>query len=70
MQRVMAARSLSHAKGGTIMAGYAKILPLFIIIFPGKHRSKSSVCILKVNMICLMCGSQGVTALILQTCFW
>ncbi|XP_042221696.1 sodium/glucose cotransporter 5-like isoform X3 [Homarus americanus] len=35
VQRVMAARSLSHAKGGTIFAGYAKILPLFIIIFPG-----------------------------------
>ncbi|XP_063843627.1 sodium/mannose cotransporter SLC5A10-like isoform X1 [Scylla paramamosain] len=35
VQRVMAARSLSHAKGGTIMAGYAKMLPLFIIIFPG-----------------------------------
>ncbi|XP_050711055.1 sodium/glucose cotransporter 5-like isoform X4 [Eriocheir sinensis] len=35
VQRVMAARSLSHAKGGTLMAGFAKILPLFIIIFPG-----------------------------------
>ncbi|XP_045592204.1 sodium/mannose cotransporter SLC5A10 [Procambarus clarkii] len=35
VQRVMAARSLSHAKGGTIFAGYIKLLPLFIIILPG-----------------------------------
>ncbi|KAK4311168.1 hypothetical protein Pmani_017311 [Petrolisthes manimaculis] len=35
VQRVMAARSLSHAKGGTIFAGYAKLLPLFMIIIPG-----------------------------------
>lgn len=37
VQRVMAARSLSHAKGGTIMAGFAKTLPLFVIIFPGNY---------------------------------
>ncbi|KAK8741292.1 hypothetical protein OTU49_002601, partial [Cherax quadricarinatus] len=35
VQRAMAARSLSHAKGGTIFAGFIKLLPLFIIILPG-----------------------------------
>ncbi|XP_071537324.1 sodium/glucose cotransporter 4-like [Panulirus ornatus] len=35
VQRVMAARSLSHAKGATIFAGYVKLLPLFIMVIPG-----------------------------------
>ncbi|XP_068221656.1 sodium/myo-inositol cotransporter-like isoform X2 [Palaemon carinicauda] len=35
VQRVMAARSLSHAKGGTLFAGYAKLLPLFMVVIPG-----------------------------------
>ncbi|KAK7069892.1 Sodium/glucose cotransporter 4, partial [Halocaridina rubra] len=35
VQRVMAARSLSHAKGGTIFAGYVKLLPLFMMVIPG-----------------------------------
>ncbi|XP_027227877.2 sodium/mannose cotransporter SLC5A10 isoform X1 [Penaeus vannamei] len=35
VQRVMAAKSLSHAKGGTIFAGYVKLLPLFIMVLPG-----------------------------------
>jgi solute carrier family 5 (sodium/myo-inositol cotransporter), member 3 len=35
VQRVLAARSLSHARAGTLLAGYLKILPLFMIIIPG-----------------------------------
>ncbi|XP_064103539.1 sodium/mannose cotransporter SLC5A10-like isoform X3 [Macrobrachium nipponense] len=35
VQRVMAARSLSHAQGGTLFAGYAKLLPLFMVVIPG-----------------------------------
>lgn len=35
VQRSLAARSLSHAKGGSILAGLLKILPLFLLIFPG-----------------------------------
>ncbi|MCL4135563.1 UNVERIFIED_CONTAM: hypothetical protein GTU68_016626 [Idotea baltica] len=35
VQRVMAAKSLSHAQGATIFAGYTKLLPLFLIIMPG-----------------------------------
>ena len=35
VQRTLAAKNLSHAKGGAIMAGYLKILPLFIMIWPG-----------------------------------
>ena len=35
VQRTLAAKSLSHAQGGTIFAGYLKILPLFMIVIPG-----------------------------------
>lgn len=35
VQRSLAAKSLSHAKGGSILAGFLKILPLFLLIFPG-----------------------------------
>jgi sodium/myo-inositol cotransporter 3 len=35
VQRTLAAKSLSHAQGGTLLAGYIKILPLFMIIIPG-----------------------------------
>ncbi|XP_064103538.1 sodium/mannose cotransporter SLC5A10-like isoform X2 [Macrobrachium nipponense] len=35
VQRALAAKSLSHAQGGTLFAGYTKLLPLFIIVLPG-----------------------------------
>ncbi|XP_023210658.1 sodium/myo-inositol cotransporter-like isoform X1 [Centruroides sculpturatus] len=35
VQRMLAAKSLSHAQGGTLFAGYLKIFPLFIIVMPG-----------------------------------
>ncbi|XP_076092318.1 sodium/glucose cotransporter 4-like [Mytilus galloprovincialis] len=35
VQRALAAKSLEHAKGGSILAGYLKIIPIFIMIFPG-----------------------------------
>ncbi|VDP92011.1 unnamed protein product [Echinostoma caproni] len=35
VQRALAAKSLSHAQGGTLMAGAIKILPLFIMVIPG-----------------------------------
>ncbi|XP_064652316.1 sodium/glucose cotransporter 4-like [Lineus longissimus] len=35
VQRALAAKDLSHAKGGTILAGYLKILPLWLLVFPG-----------------------------------
>lgn len=35
MQRSLSARSLSHAKAGSILASYLKMLPLFVIIMPG-----------------------------------
>ncbi|CAM4815933.1 unnamed protein product [Rotaria magnacalcarata] len=35
VQRVLAARNISHARGGTLLAGYFKILPFFMIIIPG-----------------------------------
>ncbi|XP_071946517.1 sodium/glucose cotransporter 4-like [Antedon mediterranea] len=35
VQRALAAKNLSHAKGGCVFAGFLKILPLFLIVFPG-----------------------------------
>ncbi|PNJ33127.1 SLC5A11 isoform 10 [Pongo abelii] len=35
VQRTLAAKNLSHAKAGALMAAYLKVLPLFIMVFPG-----------------------------------
>lgn len=35
VQRTLASKTVSHAKAGCIMASYLKLLPLFIIVFPG-----------------------------------
>uniref|UniRef100_H2ZK30 Sodium/myo-inositol cotransporter n=1 Tax=Ciona savignyi TaxID=51511 RepID=H2ZK30_CIOSA len=35
VQRALAARSLSHAQGGTLVAGFIKILPMYIMVMPG-----------------------------------
>ncbi|KAM4640835.1 sodium/glucose cotransporter 4 [Discoglossus pictus] len=35
VQRSLAAKNLSHAKGGSIVGGYLKILPMFFVVLPG-----------------------------------
>uniref|UniRef100_A0A668TUM9 Sodium/glucose cotransporter 2 n=1 Tax=Oreochromis aureus TaxID=47969 RepID=A0A668TUM9_OREAU len=35
VQRCLSAKSLSHVKGGCILCGYLKILPMFLMVFPG-----------------------------------
>lgn len=35
VQRLLAAKSLSHAQGATLFAGFMKITPLFLIVIPG-----------------------------------
>ena len=35
MQRALAAKNMIHVKAGTIAAGCLKILPLFLMVFPG-----------------------------------
>ncbi|EDO44833.1 predicted protein, partial [Nematostella vectensis] len=35
VQRALAAKSLSHAQGACLFAGYIKILPLFTLVMPG-----------------------------------
>ncbi|XP_036983324.2 sodium/myo-inositol cotransporter 2 [Artibeus jamaicensis] len=35
VQRSLAAKNLSHAKGGSLVAAYLKVLPLFMMVFPG-----------------------------------
>ncbi|XP_024866148.1 sodium/glucose cotransporter 2 isoform X2 [Kryptolebias marmoratus] len=35
VQRCLAARSLTHVKAGCIVCGYLKLLPMFLMVFPG-----------------------------------
>uniref|UniRef100_T1JG24 Sodium/myo-inositol cotransporter n=1 Tax=Strigamia maritima TaxID=126957 RepID=T1JG24_STRMM len=35
VQRVLAAKTLSHAQGATLFTGYMKILPIFMMVLPG-----------------------------------
>jgi len=35
VQRVLSARNIRHARSGSILAGFLKILPVFILILPG-----------------------------------
>lgn len=35
VQRVLAAKNIGHAKGGTVVAGFLKILPVFMLMAPG-----------------------------------
>ncbi len=35
VQRVLSAKNLDNARGGTILAGFLKILPVFILVLPG-----------------------------------
>ncbi|XP_053325141.1 sodium/glucose cotransporter 4 [Spea bombifrons] len=35
VQRSLSAKNLSHAKGGSIVGGYLKILPMFFVVMPG-----------------------------------
>ena len=35
VQRVLSAKSIDHARGGTIFGGFLKILPLFLFVIPG-----------------------------------
>lgn len=35
VQRVLAAKNINHARTGTILAGFLKILPVFILVLPG-----------------------------------
>ena len=35
VQRCLAARSLTDVKAGCILCGYLKLLPMFLMVFPG-----------------------------------
>jgi len=35
VQRALAAKNVTHAKAGTVLAGFLKIFPMFIMVFPG-----------------------------------
>jgi sodium/myo-inositol cotransporter 3 len=38
VQRVLAAKSLAHGRGATLLAGFLKLLPLFTMAMPGMIR--------------------------------
>ncbi len=53
VQRVLSARTHSHAKAGVLFAGFLKILPMILVImpgmvgrvlFPGEFESRHSFC--------------------------
>uniref|UniRef100_A0A8C7YVS2 Solute carrier family 5 member 1 n=1 Tax=Oryzias sinensis TaxID=183150 RepID=A0A8C7YVS2_9TELE len=35
VQRCLSAKNLSHVKGGCVLCGYLKLLPMFLMVFPG-----------------------------------
>ncbi|XP_064460619.1 sodium/glucose cotransporter 4-like [Ornithodoros turicata] len=35
VQRALSAKNMSHAKGGCIMAGFLKLLPMYLLVLPG-----------------------------------
>lgn len=35
VQRCLAGKNLSHVKGGCVLCGYLKLLPMFVIVMPG-----------------------------------
>jgi len=35
VQRTLAAKNLSHAKGGCVMAGLLKVLPMYMMVMVG-----------------------------------
>ena len=35
VQRTLAAKNISHAKAGCVLAGFLKVLPLFTLVIPG-----------------------------------
>ena len=35
VQKTLSAKSLSHAQGATLLCGWIKVLPLFLIVIPG-----------------------------------
>ena len=35
VQRALASKNLSHGRAACLMAGYIKILPMFLLVMPG-----------------------------------
>lgn len=69
VQRTLSAKNLGHARGGTILAGYLKILPVFLFVLPGimarvifsdMDASQSDKALPKMVMHLLSPGVKGV----------
>lgn len=77
VQRSLSAKSLSHAKGGSVVAGYLKVLPFYLFVIPGlaarvlytgtaRHTSPSSAFIcqpLLLNKYFITCTENVINVL-------
>ena len=41
VQRVLGAKNEAHARGGALLCGLLKILPVFVLVLPGPHRPRA-----------------------------
>ncbi|XP_068184748.1 sodium/myo-inositol cotransporter-like [Antennarius striatus] len=62
VQRVLAAKNIAHAKSSTLMAGFLKILPMFVMVIPGMISrilfTDEIICISPEHCMAV-CGSQA-----------
>ncbi len=60
VQRVLSAKNINEARGGTILAGFFKLLPLFIFVIPGVI----ATCLFKRGDLIFVRHDQALPALI------
>ncbi|XP_071800571.1 sodium/mannose cotransporter SLC5A10-like [Asterias amurensis] len=61
VQRALAAKNMSHVKGATILAGFLKLLPMFMIVIPGmiaRVLFKDEVACIGAESCLAACGSE------------
>lgn len=62
VQRVLAAKNIAHVKGSTLMAGFLKVLPMFLIVIPGmisRILFKNEIACIGPEHCMAVCGSQA-----------
>lgn len=61
VQRSLAAKTLTHAKGASLLAAYLKFLPFFAVMLPGMI---SRILYTGMKSMCLSAGAAAANALI------
>lgn len=62
VQRVLAAKNIAHVKGSTLMAGFLKVLPMFLIVIPGmisRIMFANEIACIGPEHCMAVCGSQA-----------